>query len=174
MTARAANTAPQPRESVWDYPPEGRFEPTAKHVRVIFAGLVIADTWRAVRVLERGLPPDYYIPPEDVKMEHLWRGARTSFCAAKGKATYYAARIWGREVEVAAWSYRETPERAKAIEGYIAFYPNCMDACYVDGERVARRNGDYYAGWITSDIEGPFVGDPGVDYDPQADRGPGA
>ena len=45
---------------------------------------------------------------------------------------------------------------------YVAFYPGRVDACYVDGERVQPQKGDFYGGWITSDIEGPFKGGPGT------------
>ena len=37
-----------------------------------------------------------------------------------------------------------------------------MDACYVDNELVIAQEGDFYGGWITSDIEGPFKGSVGT------------
>ena len=36
-----------------------------------------------------------------------------------------------------------------------------MDACYVDGELVTAQAGDFYGGWITKDIVGPFKGSAG-------------
>jgi hypothetical protein len=33
-----------------------------------------------------------------------------------------------------------------------------MDACFVDGEKVEPQPGNFYGGWITSDIVGPFKG----------------
>lgn len=66
------------QESVWDYPKETRLELSTRHVQVIFDGEVIADTRRAQRLLERGIPPVFYIPPEDVKTELLERTERTS------------------------------------------------------------------------------------------------
>ena len=166
MTAQAQKAIT--RETVWDYSPDGTLEPTSRRIRVVIGGVTIADTTRAIRALEKGIPPDYYIPVEDVKMEHLQPTARTTFCEFKGTASYYTVKAGGRVVEEAAWSYGDSPEAAKSIEGYIAFYPNPMDACYVDDEQVSRRSSDYYAGWVTSDIEGPFVGDEGVDFDPLA------
>ncbi len=44
----------------------------------------------------------------------------------------------------------------------VDFYPSFMDACWVDGEQVWVREGDFYGGWITSDIVGPFKGGPGT------------
>jgi hypothetical protein len=37
-----------------------------------------------------------------------------------------------------------------------------MEACYVDGERVQAQDGDFYGGWITGGIVGPFKGRPGT------------
>jgi hypothetical protein len=36
-----------------------------------------------------------------------------------------------------------------------------MDACYVDGELVTPQPGNFYGGWVTQDIVGPFKGVPG-------------
>jgi hypothetical protein len=44
----------------------------------------------------------------------------------------------------------------------VGFYPQPMDGCYVDGEKVTPQAGDFYAGWITSDIVGHFKGKPGT------------
>jgi len=64
--------APGPgQESVWDYPRPPRLEEATRHIQVIFNGVVIAETRRALRVLETSHPPVYYIPPEDVRMEYL-------------------------------------------------------------------------------------------------------
>lgn len=64
--------APEPgQESVWDYPRPPRLEESTRHIQVIFNGVVIAETRRALRVLETSHPPVYYIPPEDVRMEYL-------------------------------------------------------------------------------------------------------
>ena len=59
------------QESVWDYPRPPRLERTDKKVKVVFGGVTIAYTTRALRVLETSHPPVYYVPPEDVRMEHL-------------------------------------------------------------------------------------------------------
>ena len=56
-------------ESVWDYPRPPRAEPTPKRIRVYFGGELVADTSRAVQVLETSHPPVYYIPRDDVRSE---------------------------------------------------------------------------------------------------------
>ena len=50
----------------------------------------------------------------------------------------------------------------EALAGHVAFFPARMEACFVDEERVAPQEGDFYGGWITSDIVGPFKGGPGT------------
>lgn len=150
------------QESVWDYPRPPRIEDTSKNIRVIFNGVVVAETYRAKRVLETSHPPVYYIPPEDIKMEYLVRASLTSFCEWKGRAAYYTLSVGDKQAENAAWYYPDPTPGFEAIKGHLAFYPHLMDACYVDGERVQAQAGGFYGGWITQDIVGPFKGEPGT------------
>lgn len=76
------------KESVWDYPRPPRVEPTARRLRVVFAGEIIAETTRALRVLETSHPPTYYIPIEDIQMRYLQPSPHRSFCEFKGTAAY--------------------------------------------------------------------------------------
>jgi len=149
------------QESVWDYPRPPHLEDTTKHIQVIFNEVAIADTHQAKRVLETSHPPVYYIPPSDIKMEYLIRTPQSSFCEWKGRAGYYTIRIGDKQVEKAAWFYPDPTPAFASIKGYVAFYPHLMDACYVDGEKVQPQPGDFYGGWITNDIVGPFKGGPG-------------
>ncbi|NDJ84316.1 MAG: DUF427 domain-containing protein [Chloroflexi bacterium] len=150
------------QESVWDYPRPPKIDPTDKLVRVEFNGVRIAETRRAIRVLETSHPPAYYIPREDVKTEFLTQTSRRTFCEFKGQATYWTIKVGDQTSENAGWSYESPASRYAAIEGYLTFYPSRVDACYVDDERVQPQEGDFYGGWITSDIVGPFKGGPGT------------
>jgi uncharacterized protein (DUF427 family) len=133
-------------------------EPTSRRVRVIFGGVTIADTRRALRVLETSHPPTYYIPPNDLRMEYLTPTSKRSFCEFKGMAGYYTVQVGEQRAENAAWFYAHPSPGYEALAGYVAFYPGRMDACYVDDEQVVAQEGDFYGGWITSDIVGPFKG----------------
>ena len=150
------------QESVWDYPRPPRVESVAKHVVVVFNGVTIADTVASKRVLETSHPPVYYIPQDDITMDYLSRASASSFCEWKGKAIYYDVSVDGKRAERAAWSYPDPTPAFRAITDHLAFYPALMDACYVDGERVKPQPGGFYGGWITSDIVGPFKGEPGT------------
>jgi uncharacterized protein (DUF427 family) len=128
---------------------------------VWFAGVKIADSRNAKRVLETSHPPVYYIPPEDLCMEHLRLShRRASWCEWKGQASYYDVEANGKEAPAAAWTYRRPSPVFAAIADHIAFYPGRMEACFVDGECVQPQEGDFYGGWITSEIVGPFKGIP--------------
>jgi uncharacterized protein (DUF427 family) len=150
------------QESVWDYPRPPRLEDSKKRIKVVFGGVTLAYTTRAKRVLETSHPPVYYIPPEDIRMEHLALAEGTSFCEWKGVARYYDIKTEERREPRAAWSYPNPVPVFASLKDYVAFYPSLMDACWVDGERVEAQAGDFYGGWITSDIVGPFKGAPGT------------
>lgn len=115
-----------------------------------------------MRVLETSHPPTYYIPRDDVRPEFLQPGSGRSFCEWKGSASYWSVQVGDRRAMNAAWSYESPTPSFAAIQGHLAFYPSRMDACFVDGERVQAQPGDFYGGWITSDLEGPFKGTPGT------------
>lgn len=146
------------QESVWDYPRPPRVEPTSQHLQVMVDGVVIADTRRALRVLETSHPPTYYLPPEDVRTDLLTRNAHVTWCEFKGQASYYDLRLGARVIPNVAWSYLDPAPGYTALRGYLAFYPGRVDACLVDGELVRAQEGDFYGGWITSAIVGPFKG----------------
>ncbi|MFN2227287.1 MAG: DUF427 domain-containing protein [Anaerolineae bacterium] len=150
------------QESVWDYPRPPRVEEVDQEVRVVFNGVTVAETRGAKRVLETSHPPVYYIPPEDVRMEHLEPAAGSSFCEWKGRAQYWTVAVGDRRAERAAWSYPDPVARYRAIKDHLAFYAGPMDACTVGGEQVEPQPGGFYGGWITADIVGPFKGSPGT------------
>lgn len=149
------------QESVWDYPRPPRIEPVPQRVRVEFAGILLADSARAWRVCETSSPPVYYLPPEDVQAQYLEHYQDTSFCEWKGSASYWTVRVGDRVVEKAAWSYEVPDAGYEALRGYLAFYAGKMDVCYVGEHRVTAQPGEYYGGWITPNIVGPFKGIPG-------------
>lgn len=151
------------QESVWDYPRPPRVERVPQRVRVIFNGLTIADTTRALRVLETSSPPVYYIPRADIRMEALRESSgHATFCEWKGRATYYTVQVGERQARHAAWSYRSPAPGYEPIQDHLAFYAGPMDGCFVGEERVQPQAGDFYGGWITSTIVGPFKGEPGT------------
>ncbi|MGE5656775.1 MAG: DUF427 domain-containing protein [Actinomycetota bacterium] len=150
------------QESVWDYPRPPRLEDCSKHLQVIFNGVVIADTHSSKRVLETSHPPVYYLPPDDIQMSYLVKVAKASWCEWKGQANYYTVAVGDKQAREAAWFYPNPTPAFASIQNYVAFYASRMDACYVDGELVQSQPGDFYGGWITQEIVGPFKGSAGT------------
>lgn len=150
------------QESVWDYPRPPRLEPSTRLVEVIFNGIKIASTRRAQRVLETSHPPVYYIPPDDIEMKYLSLTPRATYCEYKGAASYYTVTVGDVMAQNAAWFYPRPTLPYAAIKDYVAFYPSLMEACFVDEERVQAQPGDFYGGWITKEIVGPFKGGAGT------------
>src|SRR5436309_11646059 len=150
------------QESAWDYPRPPRVERTSRRIRVEFAGEVVADSARSLRVLETSHPPVYYLPPEDVRVELLSKGDGATFCEFKGRAGYFDVRVGDQVAREAAWTYLEPLPGYEELAGYLAFYPARVDACHVDGERARPQPGGFYGGWITDDVVGPFKGGPGT------------
>ena len=68
----------------------------------------------------------------------------------------------GTVVPRAAWFYPDPSPGFEAIRGAVAFYPALMDECTLDGEAVVAQPGDFYGGWISSEVAGPFKGGPGT------------
>jgi uncharacterized protein (DUF427 family) len=151
------------QESVWDYPRPPRVEPVPQRIRVLFGGVLIADTVRALRVLETSHPPSYYLPQADIDMRFLRRvpGMHT-ICEFKGRAEYWTLRVSERESTSAAWSYPQPARGFESIRDHLAFYASRVDEAYVGDERVQAQSGDFYGGWITASIRGPFKGGPGT------------
>ena len=149
-------------ERVWDYPRPPAVLPCERRVRVELAGETIAESTRALRVLETSHPPVIYIPSEDVASGWLAPShARTTWCEFKGRAHYLAAvdRPDGPPV---AWTYRDPSPGYEALRDFVAFYPGRVDAAWLDDERIVAQESDFYGGWITSDLVGPFKGPPGT------------
>jgi uncharacterized protein (DUF427 family) len=162
------------RESVWDYPRPPRLELSHCYLRILHCGVLLAETARAFRVLETSHPPVFYIPPSDIAM-HLFKPSnhRASYCEFKGSATYWTLDLTldpyltlaTPEAAIsidAAWSYDHPTPAFADLRNYLAFYASRVDECTVDGELVTPQSGDFYGGWITSNISGPFKGPPGT------------
>ena len=146
------------QESVWDYPRPPRVEHTAERVTIELDGVTIADTSDVVRVLETSHPPVYYLPRSAFAPGLLQPASGQSYCEFKGIADYVSI---GSSVR-AAWCYPTPAPGYETLADRIAIYPGSMDRCTVDGETVRAQDGDYYGGWITEKIVGPFKGAAGT------------
>ncbi|CAF1155718.1 unnamed protein product [Adineta steineri] len=155
-----------PKENVWDYPRPPAIEPVQAHLRVIYNDVVLADTTSALRILETGHPPTYYIPPNDVKQEYLKHNTKSTYCEYKGLASYYDFNPPDGQPVVTSriWSYGNpsgTNGKYGDVKDYFSFYVGPWD-CYVNEEKVEAQPGDFYGGWKTKNIEGKVNGGSGA------------
>ena len=149
-----------PRESVWDYPRPPAIRPEAREVTVSLAGIEIAHSRRAVKICETAGPPVVYLPPGDVDGDAVRPVAGRSYCEWKGNASYFDAVAGSVVAARAAWSYAAPQSGYEEIRDWIAFYPGRVE-CRLGEERVEPQPGEFYGGWITAEITGPFKGAPG-------------
>ena len=123
---------------------------------------MIAKTDRGFRSLETSHPPSYYIPPDDIKMDVLLYNQRVTLCEWKGKASYFNFEGGDRSITDIAWTYTDPTPTFRKIKNYLSFYASKVDACYVNSEKVLAQDGDFYGGWITKHLTGPFKGGQGT------------
>jgi uncharacterized protein (DUF427 family) len=165
VVRRPVRIEPGPgQESVWDYPRPPVVEPVADRIRVVVDGIVVADSTRALRVLETSQPPAYYVPIEDVDGDRLRPSPTRTFCEWKGQASYWSVVTDRRTVVDAAWSYPAPTARFASLAGSLAFYAQKADECWVGADRVRANEGSFYGGWITDRIVGPFKGGAGTGW----------
>lgn len=148
---------------MWDYPRPPIVVPSSEHVIVMLGRTTVADTRRALRVLETSHPPTYYLPLADVADDALIAadGAST-FCEFKGRAAYFdvvGTDADGRRIVTprAAWAYPTPSPGFEALVDHVALYPSRF-TCTVDGEPVQAQDGDFYGGWRTRRVVGPLKG----------------
>jgi uncharacterized protein (DUF427 family) len=152
------------QESVWNYPRPPKLARVHQQIRVEFDGLVFAETTQGYRLLETGSPPAYYFPPTDVRIAYLVLSSTQSASEWKGMARHWSIKTEKRVSTDAAWSYPNPGEGYENIANYLAFYPNKVDACYVGKQKVKPQPGEFYGGWATIKILGPFKGEPGFEF----------
>lgn len=158
-------TAEEPgpgQESVWAYPRPPRLDASGEHVTIRFRGAVICDTHSPIRALETSHPPTYYLPIADFTPGALVPTGGSSVCEFKGAARYFdVVGADGKVAARAAWTYPDPYPGFEALHDHVAVYAAPMDECLVDDERVEPQPGDFYGGWITPRVVGPFKGVPG-------------
>jgi uncharacterized protein (DUF427 family) len=150
------------QESVWDFPRPPRLERSASVIKVVLGGVTIVETDRSWRVLETASPPTYYLSQADFVPGAVHPCPGGSWCEWKGRASYFDLMAGQTVSRQAAWCYLEPSSPYEALAGHLAIYPSRVDACFLDAEEVRPQDGDFYGGWVTSRVTGPFKGDAGT------------
>ena len=152
-----------PRENVQSYPRPPALEPVPQQITVWLGGVLVAQTTRALRVLEMHHAPSYYLPPEDIHAT-LRPVQGSSFCEWKGVARYFDVIAGDKTASRAAWGYDSPTPRFAALAGYAALYAGLVDEAWIGELRVIPQPGDFYGGWVTPNLDGQIKGGPGTKH----------
>jgi uncharacterized protein (DUF427 family) len=106
---------------------------SSRLVEVRVDGHLIASSTQPRILFETSLPPRYYLPIGDVRMDLLHPSTTNTSCPYKGTASYW--HVGGHEDIV--WIYRTPLPESQKIAGLVCFYNEKVDL-YVDGEPQER------------------------------------
>jgi uncharacterized protein (DUF427 family) len=139
-------------------------EPVEWRIRVVHAGATVVDAPRAIRVLETSQPPAYYVSAEFVDLGVMAPSPLRTLCEWKGVAEYADLLIDDTVVREAAWTYPHPTSEFVELVQHWAFYAQKVDQCWIDDEQVTSNEGNFYGGWVTANVTGPFKGAPGTSH----------
>ncbi|MBO0772485.1 MAG: DUF427 domain-containing protein, partial [Actinobacteria bacterium] len=108
-----------------------------RHVRVEVDGVTVADSRQPRILFETGLPPRYYLPLTDVRLDLLRPSDTSTHCPYKGTAGYWSVDTGQQVHPDLAWIYRAPLPESQKIAGLACFYDEKVDV-YLDGERQQR------------------------------------
>jgi uncharacterized protein (DUF427 family) len=110
---------------------------SSRHVRVELDGVTVADSRQPRILFETGLPPRYYLPLTDVRMDLLRPSQSSSRCPYKGTAGYWSVDTGQAVHEDIVWIYRTPLPESQKIAGLACFYNEKVDL-FIDGEPQER------------------------------------
>ncbi len=121
-----------------------RWVDSHRRVRVVFAGVTVADSKHVMLLHEFGRLPVFYFPLDDVRMDLLKASEHHTHSPLKGEASYWTLQVGDRKAENAAWSYLHPLPEGPQLQGYVAFYWDLMDAWYEEEQQVYAHARDPY------------------------------
>jgi uncharacterized protein (DUF427 family) len=107
---------------------------SSRHVRVELDGVTLAESGKPTILFETGLPPRYYLPRSDVRLDLLRPTEHRTGCPYKGTASYWTVEINGKRYENLVWTYRTPLPESQKIAGLLCFYTERVDL-YLDDRR---------------------------------------
>lgn len=110
---------------------------SSRHVRVEVDGVTVAESRRPRVLFETGLPPRYYLPKLDLRLDLLEPTEKVTHCPYKGQAGYWSVRAGDTVHHDLAWWYRSPLPESQKIAGMVAFYDERIDL-FLDEVRQPR------------------------------------
>jgi len=100
---------------------------SSRHVVVSVDGVPVAESRQPRILFETSLPPRYYLPLTDVRMDLLRPSPRQTRCPYKGTATYWHLALGDTVYEDLVWTYRTPVAESQKIAGLVCFYNERVD-----------------------------------------------
>ena len=119
-----------------------RVEPSAKRIRVLLAGEVVADTTRPLLVWEVPYYPTYYLPLEDVRAKLVPAGTG-EHSPSRGDAELFDIDVGRRVAPAAARQYQRSP--IEALRAAVRFDWDAMDEWLEEDEPIYTHARDPYS-----------------------------
>lgn len=110
---------------------------SSRHIRILLDGVPLADTRSARILFETGLPPRYYLPLTDVRLDLLRASDTTTTCPYKGTANYWSVHLGNTLHRDLVWIYHSPLPESQKITGLASFYTEKVDV-YIDGKMQER------------------------------------
>lgn len=111
---------------------------SSRHVQIVVMGELVAETRRPRLLVETNLPPRWYIPKQDVRLDLLRPSTTTSTCPYKGRAAYWSIQVGDRLMHDVTWAYPFPSVDCTKIENLLCFFDELADSVHVDGELLDR------------------------------------
>jgi uncharacterized protein (DUF427 family) len=115
-----------------------------RRIRAVFGGQTVVDSTRAALLHETGLPPQLYVPIDDIRAGLIRPTDHHTYCPFKGTASYWTVTAGDQVAENAIWAYPEPNAESHWLRGYAGFYWDAMDEWYDEDERLEGRLRDPY------------------------------
>ena len=115
-----------------------------RRIRATFGGQTVVDTTRAVLLHETGLPPQLYVPIDDLRADLIRPTDHHTYCPFKGTASYWTVTAGDQQAENAVWAYPEPNAESAWLQGYAGLYWEALDEWYDEDERVEGHLRDPY------------------------------
>lgn len=110
---------------------------SSRHLEVKVDDVTVAESHQPRILFETGLPPRYYLPLSDLRLELLAPSDTVSHCPYKGTANYWHLDLNSKRREDFVWMYRSPLPESQKVAGLAAFYNEKVDL-YLEDELQER------------------------------------
>ncbi len=111
---------------------------SGRHVKIELFGVTVADSRNPVILFETGLPPRYYLPKTDVRLDLFEPSDKHTGCPYKGTASYNTVKVGDKEAKDIVWYYTFPNPEVIKIKDRVCFFTEKIDDVYIDGKKLEK------------------------------------